>query len=848
MLEPGTVLAQRFRILRPLAGDEESYVAEDQALRTTVALRRLPPLDEPLRREIQLARSLTHPNVIRVFELVGDGDGYLSMEFIEGETLAQRLARQGPLSAVAARNAAMQIVSAMDAVRGAGIVHGALRPESILLTTRSDGTPRAVVTGFLWTGAAADDQRDLESILATLGVRRDQLQPASVRPSRPRRKRWLLAAACAAVFAAAVYYRDEILAPPLSESAARWYREGETAIADGAYAKAEALFTQALREAPHDAAARCRLAEALQESDQRDRASAELLKALDARTRSRSDRLLREATQHYLTGDWEKALAASRARARVSGDSISAADVARLLDRAGRLEAARAEYEAVLRRYPSQPGPILQYARLLIANKQEKPAAQRLDEAERFYRALQNREGLAAIELERGRLTPNVSNAIAHARNAASLAEAAGSNALLVRARLLEAVRHAAGGDMPQSERMARDAVALAEKNSLGAVAAEGLIDLAEVVFTQLHLEEAARILQQARAIAQRFSAKRTDAEVSLRMGRVLARMGDEQRRREAHAHLDDAEKAFRGFGSKAGVVRALRARGDLYRLQSKLPLALEQQQRVARESDNEFDRTQARVAQAEIYMLQGNYLNSANLHAETAAYYRANRNPLLAQRYTLDQAQALRLVGRYDEAESLVRQIIDEGPLPGMRHRVEADMAAIDFGRRRFDRVFSRLEQITARLDPVKDKAYYDRRRYDLCMKYASAGWTAQAEKLCTEIAPHVRASERRYLDVLDALAMVSLQKRSYHRAARLARESLALSEANRMTESMFFTLMLLTRALHGAKDPHWVPTRERTRQALSHWQKEAGAEVVRQSLARWFIAEHWNSVQQLE
>jgi len=246
--------------------------------------------------------------------------------------------------------------------------------------------------------------------------------------------------------------------------------------------------------------------------------------------------------------------------------------------------------------------------------------------------------------------------------------------------------------------------------------------------------------------------------------------------------------------------------------------------------------------------MLQGNYLAAARLHRENSDYYRRAGNRLLGQRYQLDHAHALRLAGRYDEAESALRVVVDEGPGPEFVERCEVDRAAIDFGRRRLDSALGRLEQNLAKIDPKAKKANFERRRYDLCMKYASAGWTAKAEKLCTEIAPMERPSPRGYLDVLDALAMVSLQKHDYPRAARLARESLELSAAGKMTESHFFTLMLLTRALHGAGDAEWRGARERTQAALRQWEKESGEEVVRQSLTRWFIAEHWNAVQQFE
>ncbi|MFL6200774.1 MAG: tetratricopeptide repeat protein [Thermoanaerobaculia bacterium] len=156
-LAPGDRIAERYRVVRFLArgGMGEVYEVEDQELRERVALKtvrgdvsRDPLTIERFRREIQLARKVTHPNVCRIFDVAFHGSTiFLTMELLEGETLAQRLRRAGPMSTEEALPVAQQIAWALHAAHQAGIVHRDLKPGNVVLTA-SRGTTRAVVTDF----------------------------------------------------------------------------------------------------------------------------------------------------------------------------------------------------------------------------------------------------------------------------------------------------------------------------------------------------------------------------------------------------------------------------------------------------------------------------------------------------------------------------------------------------------------------------------------------------------------------------------------------------------------------------------------------------------------------------
>jgi tetratricopeptide (TPR) repeat protein len=164
----GEVLAERFRVIRFLAhgGMGEVYEAEDLVLQVPVALKTLRPeiaadkqVIERFRREILLARQVTHPNVCRIFDVfhhrsrqAGDDPPaenlLLVMELLRGETLAARLRRQGRMSTAEALPIVAQMATALAAAHRAGVVHRDFKSGNVMLVQAERGAVRAVVTDF----------------------------------------------------------------------------------------------------------------------------------------------------------------------------------------------------------------------------------------------------------------------------------------------------------------------------------------------------------------------------------------------------------------------------------------------------------------------------------------------------------------------------------------------------------------------------------------------------------------------------------------------------------------------------------------------------------------------------
>jgi eukaryotic-like serine/threonine-protein kinase len=120
--------------------------AEDELLGRDVAMKRIgmmpggaSPAPQPDRvraaREARLAATLSHPNVVSVFDLAHEGDEqWLVMEYVDGATLAQLVREQGPLDPDGAARLLCQAADALAAAHRAGIVHRDVKPSNILVT------------------------------------------------------------------------------------------------------------------------------------------------------------------------------------------------------------------------------------------------------------------------------------------------------------------------------------------------------------------------------------------------------------------------------------------------------------------------------------------------------------------------------------------------------------------------------------------------------------------------------------------------------------------------------------------------------------------------------------------
>jgi len=173
-LETGGVFADRYEILARLGegGMGVVYRAMDRELGDEVALKLLTPgiatpdSIERFRREVRLARRVTHPNVARVFDLGLWGDKYfLTMELVRGRSFDDVLDERGTLPPAEILTLARTLCEALVAAHAAGVIHRDLKPANVLVS--DDG--RVVITDFGIARAvgASDDKLKTQGPIGT---------------------------------------------------------------------------------------------------------------------------------------------------------------------------------------------------------------------------------------------------------------------------------------------------------------------------------------------------------------------------------------------------------------------------------------------------------------------------------------------------------------------------------------------------------------------------------------------------------------------------------------------------------------------------------------------------------
>ena len=157
--EPGAVIANKYRLERKLGegGMGSVWAAHHVALDTTVALKVIrsdsnrQELAPRLLQEARAAAKLGHPAIVRVFDVgqTADGDPFIVMELLEGESLNQRLARERRLSALETVQLLLPIADALRAAHQKGIVHRDIKPDNIFLVADGAGVqPKLVDFGI----------------------------------------------------------------------------------------------------------------------------------------------------------------------------------------------------------------------------------------------------------------------------------------------------------------------------------------------------------------------------------------------------------------------------------------------------------------------------------------------------------------------------------------------------------------------------------------------------------------------------------------------------------------------------------------------------------------------------
>ena len=183
------LLAQRYRVIQRLGagGMAAVFLAHDEKLDRDVAVKRMHTSERDdidarrFQREAKLGASLSHPNLVSIFDTQRDDESVLLvMEYVDGETLADLLAR-GPVEPSRAVEIVRAVAEALDHAHKAGIVHRDVKPGNVLLGR--DGSVKLADLGI----AKAVERTDITATDTVLGtpayMAPEQLEGARLGPA-----------------------------------------------------------------------------------------------------------------------------------------------------------------------------------------------------------------------------------------------------------------------------------------------------------------------------------------------------------------------------------------------------------------------------------------------------------------------------------------------------------------------------------------------------------------------------------------------------------------------------------------------------------------------------------------
>jgi serine/threonine protein kinase len=193
-MQPGQVIGQKYRLTRKVGkgGMGTVWAATDIGLGTPVAVKLLTAeasgseeMRQRLVREASVATRVRHPNIVHFHEvgLTDDGEPFLVMELLHGQTLRQLIRDRGSLDTPTALWITCEVASALQAAHAAGVVHRDLKPGNVFLNRDASGRVSIKVVDFGVSKILSEDQAVLTSTGAAIG------SPAYMSPEQAKGER-----------------------------------------------------------------------------------------------------------------------------------------------------------------------------------------------------------------------------------------------------------------------------------------------------------------------------------------------------------------------------------------------------------------------------------------------------------------------------------------------------------------------------------------------------------------------------------------------------------------------------------------------------------------------------------
>lgn len=470
--------------------------------------------------------------------------------------------------------------------------------------------------------------------------------------------------------------RPAVHTPPAE--AQRWYDVGTTALRDGAYYQASQALERAVAADNNYILAHARLAEALAELDQVERAKDELLRinTSDKSALSKPDALYLDAITATVRRDYAKSVSVYDQLAQNVPDAerqYVLVDLGRAHENNKDPKRAIDTYTEASNRNREYPTPLLRLGILYGRQQELANALAAFEKAEAIYQALGNLEGRSEVIFQRGALF-NKLNKLADARTqlnqALQLATAAGNKSQEIKTLLQLSSVAVDVGEASKATEYLRQAIDLAQNNGLENLSARALNDLGNNFMLRAEYSSAEKYFSEALQSAQRSKAQNNEARARFSLGSVKLRQNSAD---EAISYLEPALTFYQqgGYRSEAAscltqLARAKRQRGDYdsaFKINEQL-LSLGEQWN---------DQSQIAVSHSEmanVLARQERYSEALDHYGQAYALQSSLGIPRSIGFSLAGRARVLWRLGRYEEAQTLLGQAAAIADKPGSEVR----------------------------------------------------------------------------------------------------------------------------------------------------------------------------------
>jgi serine/threonine protein kinase len=561
---------------------------------------------------------------------------------------------------------------------------------------------------------------------------------------------FLTALAIGLVVWAAIAWQHNIAQPsPPSANAIYWYKQGVNALHEGTYQKAVSALQKCLSVDNRFPLAHARLAEALIELDDIDKAKNEQLSLstalLDGSAMPALDALRLQAINLMLTGDAERAIEKFQEIVRQAPDAEKPEayiDLGRAYERIEEIEKAEASYVEATRLNPQLIAGFMRLGALLGRSQQSsEEALSAFSVAEEHYQILNDVEGQAEVFYQRGLLfmaRRELEEAGNQLNQALAKAAAINSKYQQIRIRLQLSSVYAIEGQTVLAQQQASEVLQYAKANNLENYVPQGLLALGNALMVREAYDEAEKAFEQALAIATFYKGLRAQARALL----SLASLNSHHREKTAQV-IEYAEKALAFYqkGSyRRQIMQAHAILGHAYDQQgdyTRARNAFDQQLQLAEKINDRTQTASAREGLGIVFSHQEQYPSALSHFDESYKLYESLKMSVNTGHVHLNRANVYWQMGRYKDAQRDFDEV-RRAEKPEEAYREVKALLHLSLARMALSR--RRLHDAQTQCEDALKQAGEDLRdlvvetKYTLGVALALSGSTSSGKRLCDE------------------------------------------------------------------------------------------------------------------